>query len=275
MKLMLAAIAVSGMLSGCTSMDDNPVEPKPSEKPKKVLKSYEMYSNATLDMSAEITYDKQGRVTGVYNKYSLDDGYSTEYVIYNYESNKIIETSTFSNTIRTYLLNDAGVVEKMTTDSYDGSIDLNVVDEYTYDSDNRMLAKNSLTDKIHKFYWSDDEMTRYEIGDQAVYEYYVNITPSEVSTDNYILPYTPFESMNSIVYMMGYFGKPSKHLPAQKYTKAQSSLARSEVTEKFTYTVTDGYVTKIVHDSDFTMVTPEQSFIRNNKREYVFHWEEL
>lgn len=55
--------------------------------------------------------------------------------------------------------------------------------------------------------------------------------------------------MNDALYMMGYYGKPSKHLEAHYHTITQTATLFLSYDHDYTYTIADGHIVEVVRET--------------------------
>lgn len=99
-----------------------------------------------------------------------------------------------------------------------------------------------------------------------------DITPSELSVDhNHTI--NSITGMDEALFMNGFFGIASKHLPAHKETTTQGSPLSLSNTTDYTYTITNGRLMGMETHS-ITETQPYNIKTENNSK-CTFVWKEI
>ena len=234
---------------------------------KYVLESLQDVPENGSQSTSNYTYDEQGRlISHIVSKDNKDDTYT-----YTYSEQQIImeRVGTLSKNI--YTLNDKGLIVKEEFYTING--DLARCGTYEYDEEGK-LASTSIDGKAHYIYrWQDGDMVKLE---QATPKEnvvaYTEFTPSELTAD-YGQRVTYETNMNENLFMKGYYGKLSKHLPAKELMMNISGAITSALENNYTYTITDGCITGVEANSSLTS-TP-LNIKKETTNNYTFVWKEI
>lgn len=247
---LLAMMAMS-MLTACTDNSDNPA---PAKKRYRLVQHKEVYDNSDMYCITDYGYDNQGRLESLYRvlyNSPFGDTFVDAYYTYTYDDHCIIEQHKGDISYR-YTLNDDGlIVKKESISTKDG---VPIPDDYPfyyrYD-DGRMIAyEEAETQHVEIFRWESGDLMNisYRDDDHEDDENKTEFIRSGLSVDHgYVNP--PLTTMSSPLYMMGYYGKPSKHLESHYKTMTSDGNMSLLFEDNYTYTIADGHITDMVDDS--------------------------
>ena len=248
MQWMFAAILICGT-SVFTSCDDNSDNPVPAKKKYRLVQRKEVVEETGVYYITDFGYDDQGRLASFVryvHKPQLGDGtYVEGKITYTYGDHYILE-SHYDNFYIYYTLNDDGLIVKEQSYSIkDGVEDFNYPVYYQY-NDGRILSYEE-TEVPHTmaFHWEDADLMFLERDHTEQATYVITFTRSELSVDNGYLN-APMSTMDDLLYMQGYFGKPSKHLESHYKSEAKTATINVLFDTDYTYTIADGHIVEMV-----------------------------
>lgn len=195
---------------------------------------------------SDYEYDTQGRLESyvqvVYKPTPILSAYST----YTYGDHCIIEKN--GNIDYTYYtLNDDGLIIQMELRE---EIDKPSKLEFTYQyADGRLIAYQDpdlpLVSNVH---WEDGDLMYFGRGereDERTFFDRTEFTRTQLSVDHgYMIE--PLGTGDEPLYMMGYYGKPSKHLESHSIRETRNNGSSSFFEFDYTYTLADGHIVKLV-----------------------------
>lgn len=251
---LLAVILICGFSMSVTSCTDNNDNPVPAKKKKyRLVQRKEVYDNSDMYSIIDYGYDNQGRLASfyqvVYNS-QIADIYVSADLTYTYDDHCIIEKHHDGYYIHYTLNNDGLIVKKEHISIKDG---VPIPDDnpvyYQY-NDGRMISyEEAESQHVEIFHWESGDLMYISYGedDQEDDENKPEFIRSGLSVDHgYVNP--PLSGMSSPLYMMGYYGKPSKHLESH-YKTMTGGFISVLIEHDYTYTIADGHITEMVDNS--------------------------
>ena len=115
--------------------------------------------------------------------------------------------------------------------------------------DGRLLTYEELeVNSLENFHWENGDLMYYMKDNMESSVSMTEYTRSGQSVDN---GYTncPLSTMSEGLYLMGYYGKPSKHLESHHKTTATTAKSNVIMEDDYTYTVADGHVVEMVDNA--------------------------
>ena len=123
------------------------------------------------------------------------------------------------------------------------------------------------------FHWEDGDLLYYELSAREDFVDKTEFTRTGLSVDHgYLI--APEVSMNEAMYMMGYYGKPSKHLESHYKQVNQGGTVFLSYDHDYTYTLADGHIVELVEDATTTVRLPVMDRITKSKITSTFTYEE-
>jgi hypothetical protein len=100
-------------------------------------------------------------------------------------------------------------------------------------------------------------------------------TYSGLSVDHGYLT-APLSTVSKPLYIMGYYGKPSKHLISHIKTVSDTSGGTAQtLTERdYTYTIADGHIVEMVENTNSIMKIGQMERLTSSKHTITFTYEE-
>lgn len=248
-NLVLAAILICGTVA-FTACNDNSDNPVPSKKKYRLVQRKEVYDNTDAYYITHYGYDDQGRLISFkrvgYNTQYSDGAFVDANYTYTYEDHCIIERHLNSNYIYYYTLNDDGLVVKVQSASIEDGVETPGYPDYLQYKDGRILSIEDTNAKhLTVFHYEGDDLMYFQREDVEVSPVLYTYTRTELSVDHGYLN-TPYTTMDEPLYMMGYFGKPSKHLESHKKSETKDSKIYALFDYDYTYTIADGHIVEMV-----------------------------
>ena len=239
---------------------------QPTEK-KYILEKYIEEDKDGAISTSYFTTDDQGSTIAVINKAAY-----SSLRIYDYRDNQIQRTS-YDHTYVVYTLNDQNLIVKAET--YNSKEELVHTGNYEYDSKGRIISEKDVNGNPTAIYtWNDDDdMIKCEMPGNSGAIVITEITPSEQSVNHNHTIYNMTGSIDESLFMNGYFGIASKHLPAHKETTTQGSPLSMSNTTDYTYTITNGRLMGMETHS-ITETQPYNIKTENNTK-CTFVWKEI
>jgi hypothetical protein len=249
MNWMLAAILICGttVFTSCNDNTDNPV---PAKKKYRLVQRKDVYDTSDAYYITDYTYDDQGRLASYvrvgYNTQYSDGAFVDARYTYTYEDHSIIERHLNSNTIYYYTLNDDGLVVKVQPVAIEDGVETLWCPDYLQYKDGRILSIQD-TDANHLtvFHYEGDDLMYFQREDVEVSPVMNTFTRSGLSVDHGYLN-TPHTTMTEPLYMMGYFGKPSKHLESHEKSESKTGSLYASFDYDYTYTIADGHIVEMM-----------------------------
>ncbi len=237
-----------------TSCDDNTDNPVPAKKKYRLVQRKDVSDNTDTYYIADYGYDDQGRLVSYVNKaYNTPqgDGIVAKYT-YTYSDHYIIEKN-YNNFYTYYTLNDEGLIVKQQGFTPKDGAEIPYSPDYFQYNDGRILSYEE-GDGAHMrtFHWEDGDLMSYEQEKKEDATSVVTYTRSELSVDHGYLK-APLSTMSEPLYMMGYYGKPSKHLESHYKSESNSSTVYILFDNDYTYTIADGHIVEMVEVVNTTM----------------------
>ena len=243
----LAATLICGatVFTSCEGIIDNTV---PTQKKYRLVQRKQVYSDTDADVYyiTDYGYDDQGRL-----KSYTRTGYNVDDIVakftYTYGDHYIIENRGDYSFYLT--LNDDGLIVKhdhITTEDGVETITPNYLFGY---GDGRLLTYEELeVNSLENFHWENGDLMYYMKDNMESSVSMTEYTRSGQSVDN---GYTncPLSTMSEGLYLMGYYGKPSKHLESHHKTTATTAKSNVIMEDDYTYTVADGHVVEMVDNA--------------------------
>ena len=164
---------------------------------------------------------------------------------YTYEDHLIV-TKNWDGYCRYFTLNDDGLIIKEESNWItDGEETPKKAQEYYQYVDGRIaefLEEGFPTPYI--CHWEADDLMSCVREDLI----YIDYTRTPLSVDHgYMIP--PLSSMDEELYMMGYYGKQSKHLESHYETVLEADGISSLIKHDYTYTIADGHIVEVVRET--------------------------
>ena len=248
-----AALIISGavMFSACSKSDDNDGDnPAPAKKKYRLVQRKDVYDNSDAYYITDYAYDKQGRLISY-----VRTGYNvTDIVVrctYTYGDHYIIENH--GDYSYYFTLNDDGLIIKHECiRTEDGEETTTPYFGFDY-ADGRVIKYEELKNyKLVKFQWENDDLMSHSLEDVEYTSNSTYYTYSEQSVDhgftNPIL-----STMSEGLFLMGYYGKPSKHLESHRKSELNAGTAYTTIENDYTYTIADGHIVEIVDNTSWVM----------------------
>ena len=239
---------------------------QPTEK-KYILDKYIREDEDGTITTSYFTTDEQGSTIAIVNKSTY-----SSLRVYAYRDNQIQSTS-YDHTHILYTLNDKNLIVKAET--YNSKEELTYTDIYEYDSKGRIISAKDGNGNTSVIYtWNDDDdLIRCEMpGNSPGVMTITDITPSELSVDhNHTI--NSITGMDEALFMNGYFGMASKHLPAHKETVTQGSPLGLTNTTDYTYTITNGRLMGM--ETHSITDAPTLGVKSENNSKFTFVWKEV
>jgi len=246
---MLAAILICGasVFTACNDNSDNPI---PAKKKYRLAQRKEVYDNSDAYYITDYSYDDQGRLasfvrTGYNTQYS-DGAYVDANYTYTYGDGYIIERHLNSNSYDYYTLNDDGLVVKKQGFVIEDGVEVPRYPDYLqYDGGRILSIEDTNAKHLTVFHYEGDDLMYFQREDVEVSPVLYTYTRTELSVDHGYLN-SPYTTMDEPLYMMGYFGKPSKHLESHEKTETKDSKVYVLFDRDYTYTIADGHIVEMV-----------------------------
>ena len=245
----LAATLICSFTMGVTSCDDSSDNPVPAKKKYRLVQRKDSYDNGETYTITDYGYDNQGRVKTIVTQYyriDWDEPVVDIDVTYTYEDHLIV-TKNWDGYCRYFTLNDDGLIIKEESNWIkDGEETPKKAQEYYQYVDGRIaefLEEGFPTPYI--FHWEAGDLMSSVREDLIIN---INFTRTPLSVDHgYVIP--PLSSMDEELYMMGYYGKQSKHLESHYETVLEADGISSLIKHDYTYTIADGHIVEVVRET--------------------------
>lgn len=251
MQWVMVAALICGtnvFLSSCSKDDDNdPV------KKCRLVERKEVYSDTDAYYITRYSYDAQGRLASfVREGYNTDWGNITEANFAYTYGDHFIKEQHGNEGYDLYTLNDDGLIVKHETiRTKDGVEGVTTSFSYQYDNGRISFYKETENTEGYLFQWKDGDLMTYYLDTKRDVEDITEYTRSELMVDHgYIKP--PSNMMREPLYMMGYYGKPSKHLESHKTNSAKTGPVSVIYEFDFTYTLDKGHIVELVDNHKVT-----------------------
>lgn len=249
---MQAAILICGFSMSVTSCVDNSDNPVPAKKRYRLVEKKEVVEgNGVHQNIGKYTYDEQGRLKKyvIMNIVAPNDTTLEAYYTYTYEDHLIIATFN-DQSFYYYTLNDDGLIIK---DEFNWIKDGELTPKktyYTYQyADGRVTKFHEVSDQTqYTLYWEAGDLMSYEQEEREDHVSKTEFTRTGLSVDHGYMV-APLTTMSDELYMMGYYGKPSKHLESLTFLLAESQSGSSSIKKEYTYTIADGHIVEMVEKS--------------------------
>ena len=95
------------------------------------------------------------------------------------------------------------------------------------------------------FHWEDGDLMYYGIESEGSIQKTSTFTRSGLSVDHGYMK-EPINTISEGLYMMGYFGKPSKHLESHFRLESKGGDIDLLYDHEYTYTIADGHIVEMV-----------------------------
>ena len=254
MNWVLAAALICGFSMDLTSCSNNSDNPVPAKKKYRLIQRLEITNDGDTIIT-DYGYDTQGRLeTYVRVTFKPSETRVNANFTFTYGDHCIIERQ-LDNEYFYYTLNDDGLIIKEENRT---EIDKPSASLHTYQyADGRLIAyQESDNPVVSKLHWEDGDLMYYGREGLAGYVDKTEYTRTQLSVDHGFMT-EPLGTMSDVLYMMGYYGKPSKHLESHYKKEVQNQLGLSTLIEfDYTYTLADGHIVKMVKESTIKMQVP-------------------
>lgn len=280
MKIKLLAVAlICGFSMSVISCTDNNDNPAPAKKKYRLVQCKEVNDNSDMYCITDYGYDNQGRLTSFY-KVAYNSQFGDIYVdadyTYTYDDHCIIERHEDDLYYR-YTLNDEGLIVKKESIIIENGVPIpDASPHYFRYDDGRMIAyEETGTQHEEFFHWENGDLMylSFEKDNQKDDRNKREYVRSGLSVDHgYTNP--PLSGINHALFMMGYFGKPSKHLESHYENKGDDGLINILMEHDYTYTIADGHVTEMVEKSHTIMKFGTSETTSDKKITSTFIYEE-
>lgn len=275
---LLAATLISGFTVSVTSCDDNSDNPAPAKKKYRLVQRQEKYDDSDAYYITDYGYDDQGRLASFvrvgYNTRYSDGPYTDSYYTFTYGDHYIIEKHREDYYIY-YTLNDDGlIVKEQSIGIEDGVENPGSFFDFQYEDGRVISYEENQNGKPSPFHWEDGDLMYY--GEKATGQSYsvTTFTRPELSVDHGYLK-APLSSMSEALYMMGYYGKPSKHLASHEKSESESKTLYILFNYDYTYTITDGHIAEMVDASTSEVKSAVYSRSETKTTTTTFTYEEI
>ena len=268
----LAAILICGFSMGVTSCEDNSDNPVPAKKKYRLVQRKDVREGDNgAYYVCNYSYDDQGRL-----KSFVKMGYNTEWgtitsanCTYTYGDHYIIEKQGEDIYIYHTLNDDGLIIMTEFRKIEDGVENTYSVDYYQYN--NRRLVVYGQNEYF--LHWQDGDLIYYGLNEQETTRVdKTEFTRSELTVDHGFLV-SPIVSMNDELYLMGYYGLPSKHLESKIKRTNESGANFVKAEEDYTYTIADGHIVELVRNSHVVTKMGAYQIEKTNKYNYTFTYE--
>ena len=270
----LAATLISGFTMSVTSCQDNDDNPAPAKKQYRLVQNKQVYDTSDAYYIADYTYDDQGRLAsfvrvGYNTKFSDGPWVDADYS-YTYGDHYIIETLHNDNSYYYYTLNDDGLIVK--AEGFvieDGVEDPRSLYYFHYKDGRLQSVENTNPSQLTVLNYVDDDLMSYgDVGKSAK-----EFTRSGLSVDHGYLN-VPMSGINDRLYMMGYYGKPSRHLESREKLESVGATIYSLFDSEYTYTIADGHIVEMVEVTNTVMKSPVYNTSGTKTTTTTFTYEE-
>ena len=276
LQWVLAATLISGFTVGVTSCQDNDDNPAPAKKKYRLVHSEQVNDNGSYYI-ADYGYDNQGRLLTykciAYNTPYGDLVDSDE--TYTYGDHYIIVWR-HDDLYYRYTLNDDGlIVKEEMIKIEDGVEKVTNVDNYQYDGDRLKSYEEFGPHNLYIYHWEDGDLMSCAVDNQEGNMIKTEFTYSGLSVDHgYLI--APLSTVSKPLYIMGYYGKPSKHLISHIKTVSDTSGGTAQtLTERdYTYTIADGHIVEMVENTNSIMKIGQMERLTSSKHTITFTYEE-
>ncbi len=271
LQWVMAAALICGtsvFMSSCSKDDDNPVNRY------RLVQRKDVYADTDKYHINHYSYDDQGRLAS-FVRY----GYNTEWgdiieanYTYTYGDHYIKEYG--KEGYDYYTLNDDGLIVKHESIRVtDGVESATAVIYYQYDNGRITSYSENEPSVKYLFHWKDGDLMSYGIEERDDAVDVTEYTWSALTVDHgYREP--PLTVMREPLYMMGYYGKASKHLESHKKKTGNNAYMSLLYDYDYTYTIDKGHIVEMV---DNYKVTTEMGAYKSetiNSKTYTFTYEE-
>lgn len=270
---MLAATLICGT-SVFTSCNDNSDNPVPAKKKYRLVQRKEVYDHTDAYYITDYGYDDQGRLISFkrvgYNT-EFGDGFVEADFTYTYGDHYIIAKHYDYLNYR-YTLNDDGLIIK--EEMLESGNDPRDVFYFQYEDGRIISYQEARNPNSYTFHWEDDDLMYY--GPEPTEKSFsmTTFTRSELSVDHGFMK-APISMMNEPLYMMGYYGKPSKHLESHFRLETKGSTTYMLSESDYTYTIADGHIVELVENRTAEMKVGTWEYNTNNKITSTYTYEEV
>ena len=211
---------------------------------------------------------------------SIDPGknVATGYA-YSYEDNAIVALGIASSTGYVYVLNDKGLIAEVKQGTLENPKELQLIEEYEYDSKGRMTAVVRGNGHRTVLTWNDDDdVVSSEVNNQDLSVSKTNFTWLDQRVEQgHFLPF--LGSLDESLYRMGRYGMRPKHLLAQMTLTTTGNIPgdgmNSNIVIKYDYTLENGIVKKMVTNSSSKMTIGDKTIENQKQTNYSYVWEEV
>lgn len=171
-----------------------------------------------------------------------------------------------------YTLNDDGLIVKLETkkiENDEGTTDY----LFEYDDGRIISYEECKFNNQQLFHWEDGELMYYVQDNKEGSVAKTEFTRSPLSVDHgYMNP--PLSTMREPLYMMGYYGKTSKHLESHFKKEGEGTTTSVLLECDYTYTIADGHVVKMVENLTTTVKMGMMESSSTKKNISTFTYEE-
>ena len=274
----LAATLISGFTVSVTSCQDNEDNPAPAKKKYRLVQRKEVNEDTGAYYITDYGYDDQGRLVSYlrvgYNTQYSDGPYVNADYTFTYGDHYILQKYS-EDSYAYFTLNDDGlIVKEQGFVIEDGVEDPRSFFDFQYEDGRVMSYEENGNEKFSAFHWEDGDLMYY--GEKATEQPYsvTTFTHSELSVDHGYLK-APLSTMSEELYMMGYYGKPSKHLASHEKLEAGSKKMYTLFDRDYTYTIADGHIVEMVEVATTEIKTAVYSRSETKTTTTTFTYEEM
>ena len=270
----LAATFICGFTMGVTSCDDKSDNPVPAKKRYRLVQHKQVFNDNQYAI-ADYSYDSQGRLKH-YNRviYYVDRNdslWDADYT-YTYGDHYILEKH-HEKYYDYYTLNDDGLI---ITEETRTSPDEPATPAYYFQYVDGKISgyREREVPSVMTFNWEGDDLMTYGWYDVDGLVDNTEFTRSSLTVDHGYMA-APMVMMSDALYMMGYYGKPSKHLESHCYkVKNQGANVFVSYDHEYTYTIADGHIVEMVDNSSMVLHHPILDRTTNSTTISTFTYEE-
>lgn len=258
-------------LSSCSNDDDD----KEPVKKYRLVECKEVIEDTGTYNISHYTYDSEGRLaTFVREAYNTDFG---DHLDANYTytyGDHFVKEQHGQDGYDLYTLNDDGLIVKHEVVRRINDVD-SVGQRLYYGYENERIASYEEDGFLNKyrFDWKDGDLMSYCTDEYQGSADITEYTLSDLTVDHgYRMP--PLITMREPLYMMGYYGKPSKHLETHKENSTEATAVSILYEYDFSYTIDKGHITKLVDNHKVTTDIAGYKIEKLTNRYFTFSYEE-
>ena len=247
MNWVLVTTLICGFSLGVTSCADNNDNPVPTKKKYRLVQRKEIYDDSDTYYITDYGYDSQGRLKSFVRR-----GYNTPFgdivdanYTYTYGDHYIIEKQG-NDAYYTYTLNDDGLIVKEQGTVIENGVEIpRSLYSFQYEDGRIISDGDTNTSFLNIFHWEDGDLMYYGLENEGPIQKTSTFTRSGLSVDHGYMK-EPKNTMSEGLYMMGYFGKPSKHLESHFKLESKGGDIYLLYDHDYTYTIADGHIVEMV-----------------------------